>query len=130
MQMDCLAHRLSKPAEAIDRTSIQISSYQKLLIIHKKSILFVTYILWTYSPKPVIFALQKGKIIDNPQKSFGKKLRELRKTKGWSQEYLALESGLDRSYVSEVERGLRNISVVNIHRLAEALSVSPKLFFD
>jgi len=57
---------------------------------------------------------------------FGKKLSELRKEKkGWSQEQLAYESGLARSYVSGVERGVRNISLKNICKLAETLEVSP-----
>lgn len=59
------------------------------------------------------------------QKLFGKRLAELRKAKGWSQEALALESGIARSYLGGVERGQRNIALVNICRLAEALEVSP-----
>jgi transcriptional regulator with XRE-family HTH domain len=54
-------------------------------------------------------------------KEFGKRVRELRTKRGLSQEALALESGLDRSYVGGVERGERNISLVNIHRIAKAL---------
>ena len=56
---------------------------------------------------------------------FGNRVRELRKKKGLSQEGLALESGLDRSYVGGVERGERNISLQNIEELASALGVSP-----
>ena len=56
---------------------------------------------------------------------FGNRVRELRKKKGLSQEGLALESGLDRSYVGGVERGERNISLVNIEKLARALRVHP-----
>lgn len=57
---------------------------------------------------------------------FGKRLSELRKEKkGWSQEQLAYESGLARSYVSGVERGVRNISLKNICKLAETLEVNP-----
>lgn len=55
---------------------------------------------------------------------FGRRVRELRKKKGMSQEALALEAGLDRSYVGGVERGERNISLVNIEKLARALGVS------
>ncbi len=55
---------------------------------------------------------------------FGRRVRELRKKKGMSQEELALEAGLDRSYVGGVERGERNISLVNIEKLARALGVS------
>lgn len=50
---------------------------------------------------------------------------QLRKARGWSQEQLALESGLARSYLGGVERGQRNIALLNIVRLAEALACSP-----
>jgi transcriptional regulator with XRE-family HTH domain len=56
---------------------------------------------------------------------FGRRVRELRKRKALSQEALALEAGLDRSYVGGVERGERNISLENIVRLAKALNVRP-----
>ena len=61
----------------------------------------------------------------DPKLQFGIRLTELRKKKGWSQEVLALESGLARSYVGGVERGQRNISLINICRLAETLGVEP-----
>lgn len=61
--------------------------------------------------------------------TFGKRLRELRETKGMSQELLAYEAGLDRTYVSSVERGKRNISLENIERLAIALGVKVRDFF-
>jgi transcriptional regulator with XRE-family HTH domain len=56
---------------------------------------------------------------------FGKRLAEVRKQKGWSQEKLALESGIARSYLGGVERGKRNIALVNICKLADTLGVSP-----
>lgn len=61
---------------------------------------------------------------------FGKRLVELRKDKGWSQEALALESGIARSYLGGVERGQRNIALVNICRLAEALEVTPPALLE
>jgi transcriptional regulator with XRE-family HTH domain len=64
-------------------------------------------------------------IDDDPLTLFGLRLTELRKAKGWSQEWMALESGLARSYVSGIERGQRNLSLLNICRLAEALEVEP-----
>lgn len=64
------------------------------------------------------------------QKRFGEKVRELRKAKGLSQESLALVSGLDRTYIGGVERGERNISLLNIHKIANALSVLPKELFN
>jgi len=63
--------------------------------------------------------------IKDPRVLFGRRIAYLRKQLGWSQEKLALESGLARSYVGGVERGQRNIALVNICRLAEALSVEP-----
>ena len=57
--------------------------------------------------------------------AFGRRLRELREERGWSQEQLADEVSLDRSYVGGVERGERNVSLENICRLASALGVPP-----
>ncbi len=54
---------------------------------------------------------------------FGKRLREVRLKKGFSQEWLAELAGLHRTYVSSVERGERNISILNIEKLALALKV-------
>jgi transcriptional regulator with XRE-family HTH domain len=54
---------------------------------------------------------------------FGKNLATIRKKKGWSQERLANESGLARSYVGDVERGIRNIALVNICKIADTLEV-------
>lgn len=50
-------------------------------------------------------------------------LRALRAVRGWSQEDLALEAELHRTFVAHVERGVRNISLDNIERLARALRV-------
>jgi transcriptional regulator with XRE-family HTH domain len=63
--------------------------------------------------------------VDSVLVRFGNRVRELRKKQGLSQEGLALESGLDRSYVGGVERGERNISLENIEKLAMALGVHP-----
>jgi transcriptional regulator with XRE-family HTH domain len=61
----------------------------------------------------------------DPLKLFGKHLAELRKARGWSQERLALESGLARSYVGGIERGERNVALINICVLASTLKVPP-----
>lgn len=61
---------------------------------------------------------------------FGNRLRKLRENKALSQEALAHEAGLDRTYVSSVERGKRNISIENIERLALALGIKIKEFFE
>ncbi len=67
----------------------------------------------------------------NPQsrtdilKQFGANLREHRSRTGLSQEKLAAKAGIDRTYVGGAERGERNVALVNIVRLAEALGVEP-----
>ncbi|MDA8326979.1 MAG: helix-turn-helix transcriptional regulator [Nitrospiraceae bacterium] len=61
---------------------------------------------------------------------YGEKLKDFRKKKGLSQEELGFKSSLHRTYISEVERGRRNISIVNIARIAKALDMRIKDFFD
>lgn len=63
------------------------------------------------------------------KRRFGARVRQLRKERGLSQEALALRCDLDRSYVGAVERGERNVSLANIHRIADALGVSPSALF-
>lgn len=55
---------------------------------------------------------------------FGARLRSLRKHKGWSQETLAERADLHPTYVSGIERGERNVSLMNLARLAVALEVT------
>lgn len=55
----------------------------------------------------------------------GVNVRRHRKLKGMSQEQLALEAGMERSYVSDLERGTRNPSVRALGRLADALGIQP-----
>ena len=54
---------------------------------------------------------------------FGHRLRELRQALGISQEELAFRAGLHRTYVSSAERGQRNVSLVNLEKLSEALEI-------
>ena len=60
----------------------------------------------------------------------GKRIKELRNKLGISQEELADIAELDRTYITSVECGKRNISIVNIEKLAIALKVTIKEFFD
>lgn len=53
----------------------------------------------------------------------GKRIRELRKAKGFSQESFAYEVGLDRTYMGSVERGERNVAAINLIRIAKTLKV-------
>jgi len=56
-------------------------------------------------------------------KKVGARIRAIRKTQGLSQEALALAADLDRSYIGGVERGERNIAVLNLQKIAYALKV-------
>ena len=56
-------------------------------------------------------------------KAIGKHIRAARKAKGWSQEHLAAEAGIDRSYMSGIERGVRNISALKLATIAQVLDV-------
>jgi transcriptional regulator with XRE-family HTH domain len=53
----------------------------------------------------------------------GLNVRRIREQRGWSQEELAFESGLHRTYISGVERGIRNPTVTVLEKIAVALSV-------
>ena len=55
---------------------------------------------------------------------FGNRIRELRTKTGLSQEKFALKIGMDRTYYASVESGRRNISLINIEKIAEGLGVS------
>jgi len=57
-------------------------------------------------------------------RKFGKRVRELRLERGLSQEEFALEANLARSYMGDIERGQRNVSLINLARIAGALQVS------
>ena len=61
---------------------------------------------------------------------FGRAIRKRRKRLGLSQEEFADRCALDRSYMGGIERGERNVSLVNIIRLARALGISPSLLLD
>jgi transcriptional regulator with XRE-family HTH domain len=62
---------------------------------------------------------------NDPKKLVGARIRELRLVKGISQEALADEAGVHRTYMGSVERGERNISLENIVKVARALKVVP-----
>lgn len=58
------------------------------------------------------------------RESFGKRVRTLRKEHGFSQEEFAHECDLHRTYMGDIERGERNISIDNIHKIATALGLT------
>jgi transcriptional regulator with XRE-family HTH domain len=57
------------------------------------------------------------------KQKLGKKVRELRIEKHWTQEKLGEHSGLDRTYISDIERGVRNPSLKSLEKLAKALKI-------
>lgn len=59
------------------------------------------------------------------RRQLGLNVRRIRAEKGWSQEDLAFESGLHRTYISGIERGIRNPTIVILAKLAETLDVEP-----
>ena len=61
---------------------------------------------------------------------FGNSVRQQRKLRDLNQEQLAHLAELDRTYIGGVERGERNISLINISRIAQALGVHPRELFD
>lgn len=62
-------------------------------------------------------------------KKFGIKVRDLRKQRSLSQEELADKAGLHRTYIGMIERAEKNITLINIEKIANALEVSIKDFF-
>ena len=52
---------------------------------------------------------------------FGRRVRSAREARGWSQEQLAQKAQLDRTYIGGVERGERNLALLNVNKLASAL---------
>ncbi|MBU0569351.1 helix-turn-helix transcriptional regulator [Patescibacteria group bacterium] len=63
------------------------------------------------------------------RKDFGKHLRKIREGRKWTQEELAERAGMHFTYVGQIERGVRNPSLVNLYKLAKALKINAgKLF--
>jgi transcriptional regulator with XRE-family HTH domain len=62
-------------------------------------------------------------IADKAVQRFAERIRELRTERGWSQERLAEEADLHRTYIGGIERALRNVSLFNIAKLAHGFDV-------
>lgn len=73
----------------------------------------------------ISFCMTMKKIQSDLVARFARNLKETRLEKGLSQEELAARVDLHRTYVGSVERGERNISLVNVEKLAKALKVKP-----
>ncbi len=62
----------------------------------------------------------------DPRAEFGRRVRRQRKDLDWTLEELAEKAGMHWTYIGSVERGERNLSLVNIVRLARALGIGPE----
>lgn len=61
---------------------------------------------------------------------FGARVRHLRKQRGWTQAEMADRLGIDRSYLADLERGKRNVSLVNIDIIAKGFSLTLSQLFS
>lgn len=61
--------------------------------------------------------------MEDIRSKFGNQLRKLRRERGWSQEDLADAAKMHFTYIGQIERGLRNPSLINLHRIARALKI-------
>ena len=59
-------------------------------------------------------------------KRVGLNIKKYRKKKGWTQEQLAFEANLHRAYIGQIERGEKNIGLINLEKIAKAFSVALK----
>lgn len=57
---------------------------------------------------------------------FGNKVKKLREAKGWSQEKLVKKAGLHKTYIGSIERSERNVSLINVAKIAKALTFNIK----
>lgn len=64
------------------------------------------------------------------KKKFGRQVKKFRIQKGLSQEKLALQADLDRTYVPSIEKGERNVSITVIEKISKALNVKIATLFD
>ena len=60
----------------------------------------------------------------------GDRIRKLRKKRGWTQAVMAEKVGIDRSFLADVERGKRNVSILNLDLMAKGLKVSLSQLFS
>lgn len=68
--------------------------------------------------------------MDRIEVRFGRRLKELRLKQNISQEELAFRCGLSKNYISDVERGTRNVSLKTIEKIAYGFEVNLKELFD
>jgi transcriptional regulator with XRE-family HTH domain len=66
----------------------------------------------------------------NLKEKFGHKIKLIREQKGYSIEYLANIADIDRTYISDIEKGKRNVSLLIIEKLSKAFEVKIQELFD
>ena len=64
------------------------------------------------------------------KEKFGCKIKELREKKGYSIEYLANISNIDRTYISDIEKGKRNVSIIIMEKILTGLDTDFMIFFN
>lgn len=64
------------------------------------------------------------------KKRFGQNVKHFRLLRGWSQEKLALNADLDRTYIPSIEKGERNVSIEVVEKLAVALEIDISSLFN
>lgn len=74
--------------------------------------------------------MNRGVFLNDLTVNLGKRIKELRKENNISQEKLAFLAELDRTYINSVENGKRNISIINIEKIAVSLNTDLPNFFD
>ena len=90
---------------------------------HESALTIVDHIPWTqYHSKPNDVCRMPP---ENIAAIFGKVLREQRNARGISQEALALSADVDRTFVSQMERGIRQPTLTTLCKLSEALEIQP-----
>jgi len=68
--------------------------------------------------------------VKNLKENFGLKIKALREQRSYSIEYLANIANIDRTYISDIEKGKRNVSLLIIEKLAKALEVNIQELFN
>lgn len=68
-----------------------------------------------------------GEYMAEINKRVGLNIRKCREKKGWSQEQLAFEADLHRAYIGQIERGEKNIGLMNLEKIAKALVIKPEV---
>ncbi|MDD5505920.1 MAG: helix-turn-helix transcriptional regulator [Candidatus Omnitrophica bacterium] len=67
--------------------------------------------------------------MSNLKKELGKRIRQLRKVKGWTQEVLAEKADMDYKYLGAIERGEKNLTLTNIEKISRGLGIEPYQLF-